>query len=85
MAKITDSIRDWYEQTYPTDEMIEYISEYATFDGLFDTLDNYGDVYEYIFVEGVADSIVRERIFYELASILRVDYNYIYEQWLKCV
>ena len=29
------------------------------------------------------DTIVRERIFIKLAEIMNVDYDYIYEQWLK--
>jgi hypothetical protein len=32
---------------------------------------------------GVCDSLVRERVFGELAKIMNVDYDCIYEQWLK--
>ena len=46
----------------------------------FECLDNYQDVYSLI---NVHDSLVRERLFNKLADIIRVNYNYIYNQWLK--
>jgi hypothetical protein len=42
-------------------------------------LDTYQDVYKYI---GIADSIIRERIFEKLANEMGIDYNEIYNQWL---
>jgi len=58
------------------------MNENATFEGLFETLDSYKDVYEYIFNNGYGDSVVRERVFSKLASIMDVDYSEVYEQWL---
>ena len=46
----------------------------------FEVLDAYEDVYVYL-GEGI-DSVIRERIFQELADIAEVDYEYIYDQWL---
>ena len=72
-------IREYYLETYPTDELGIEINSEATFEGLFRELDNYGDVYEYI---GVGDSIIRERCFEKLADIMNVSYDEVYSQWL---
>lgn len=73
-------IKTWYTKQFKTDELGHEIAENATFEGLFEALDNYKDVYKYI---GVADSLVRERVFQKLAEIMQVEYSYIYEQWLR--
>lgn len=73
------TIRDFYLERYPTDDLGIEIDPNATFEGLFKVLDSYRDVYEYI---GVGDSVIRERVFEQLASIMQVDYDYIYNQWL---
>lgn len=72
-------IREYYLETYPTDDLGIEINSEATFEGLFRELDNYGDVYEYI---GVGDSIIRERCFEKLADIMGVSYDEVYSQWL---
>lgn len=73
------TIKEFYLNNYPTDELGNEIHTKATFIGLFEVLDTYKDVYEYI---GVHDSIIRERIFEKLANEMGVDYNEIYNQWL---
>lgn len=74
------SLKQWYLKAYPEDEYGAKIDKSATFQGLFEALDNYQNVYNYI---GVADSIIRERVFFKLSKIMDVDYNYIYDQWLR--
>lgn len=74
-------IKVWYVKEYKTDELGENINDNVTFEDLFNTLDTYGDVYKLL---GVGDSVIRERVFGKLAEIMEVDYDYIYEQWLKC-
>lgn len=73
-------IKDWYIKEYSTDELGVEINNEITFEDLFNVLDTYKDVYEAL---GVWDSIVRERVFDRLAKIMNVDYDYIYEQWLR--
>lgn len=73
------TIRDWYIKTYPTDEIGGEIDESVTFDDVFAGLKNHEDFYEMI---GVYDSIVRERIFDELAKSKNVSYDKIYKLWL---
>lgn len=74
-------IKEWYVKEYPNDEVGATLDEDATFQDLFDALDNYEDVYDVL--GGESDSIVRERCFSKLAEIMKVDYNYIYEQWIR--
>lgn len=74
------NIKNWYIKTYPHDELGFEIDPNATFEGLFDTLDYGADVYKFI---GVCDSVVRERVFEKLAELMQVDYDYIYNQWLR--
>lgn len=74
------TIKSWYLSAFPTDELGQKIRHDITFKDLFTALDNYRDVYELM---GVFDSIVRERVFAKLAEIMEVEYNYIYDQWLK--
>ena len=73
------TIKEFYLSNYPADELGNEIYANATFKGLFHILDTYEDVYKYI---GIADSIIRERIFEKLANEMGVDYNEIYNQWL---
>lgn len=75
-----NNIKKWYMSEHASDTMGAEIDETATFEGLFETLDRYRDVYEYI---GVGDSIIRELVFVKLSEIMGVDYDYTYEQWLK--
>lgn len=72
-------LKEWYTTNYPDDGLGAEINPDSTFQNLFDTLDQYRDVYEVI---GVGDSLVRERLFESLAEITGYDYQIIYEQWM---
>jgi hypothetical protein len=63
------NIKKFYTENFSSDESGLEINENATFQGLFQVLDNYDDVYEYI---GVCDSLVRERVFWELSKVMEV-------------
>jgi hypothetical protein len=71
------NIKNWYESEFTTDELGKEINPNATFEELKDNLPN---VYDYLDLE---DSIVRERVFTELAEIMNVDYDLIYHKWLN--
>lgn len=71
-------IKEWYMKEYSTDELGAEINNEITFEDLFAALDK--DVYEAL---GVGDSIIRERCFDKLAEIMNVDYDYIFEKWLR--
>ena len=73
-------LKDWYLKTYPTDELGEELNSRATFNDLFEALENYQDVYNLF---GVSDSIVRERLFAKLSEIMECSYEEIFNQWLS--
>jgi hypothetical protein len=72
------SIKGFYVDTYPTDELGQEINDEASFEGLNKVLDCNIDVYEYL---GVGDSLVRERVFAKLAELMGVSYNVIMDKW----
>jgi len=74
------TIKEFYLNEYPTDELGVELNEGITFAGLVTELFGGHDVYEYI---GVHDSLVRERLFSELAKQLNTSYDYVYNLWLN--
>jgi len=72
-----ENIKDWYKTEFTTDELGEEINPDKTFEELKNNIPN---VYDYLNVE---DSIVRERVFSELAHRMNVDYDEIYNKWLN--
>ena len=75
------TIKEFYLNEYPTDELGVEINKDATFVGLLWMLQTKPrDVYDFL---GVYDSIVRERVFEELSKQLRLSYTTIYEMWLN--
>lgn len=78
--KLKLNVKEWYKGEYPTDDLVEEIKDTVTFEDIFEALDNYRDIYNEI---GTTDSIVRERIFEKLAELMEVDYDYVYDQWLR--
>ena len=74
------TIRQFYLENYPTDDLGLELNETPTFAGLLNQLIVGGDIYRYI---GVGDSIIRERLFERLAEELNVKYDYVYNLWIK--
>lgn len=74
------SIKEFYLKEYPTDELGLELNEKGTFTDLITILIADGDVYDYI---GVGDSLVRERLFEELAKQLKKPYDWVYDLWLN--
>lgn len=74
------NIKEWYESTFPTDELGSELNGKISFAHLSTALERKMDFYKFI---GVTDSIVRERLFEKLAEVKNVDYDEIYYQWLK--
>lgn len=75
---MSSSIRDWYQATYPKDELADRILG-VSFQQLMDALEHHEDYYHLI---GVGDSLVRERIFTGLSNFSNRPYNEIYDLWL---
>jgi hypothetical protein len=72
------TIRQFYLENYPTDDLGLDLNETPTFAGLLNQLIVGGDIYRYI---GVGDSLIRERLFERLAEELEVRYGYVYSLW----
>lgn len=72
-----DPIKPWYAKKFPTDDMVDDIFEKVTFNDVYNDLPN---VYE---ITGAGDSLVRERIFNEIAKRTKQKYAVIYEKWLN--
>ena len=71
---------DWYKEKYPNDDWaIENLNRGITFQDVFECLQVGYDIYALL---GAGDSIVRERVFTELATLMDCDYEHIYYQWL---
>jgi len=75
-----NTIKEYYVENFPTDNLGLELNETPTFPGLLNKLIVGEDVYRYI---GVTDSVIRERLFEKLAETLNVSYDYVYNLWLK--
>jgi hypothetical protein len=76
------NIREYYLATFPNDDLGTEINPSATFEGLAETLNNYQDVYDYI---GACDSLIRERVFWQLSLLHNTEYSVIYDLWMEAV
>lgn len=74
-----NDIREWYQATYPDDDMGKDIIPNTDWHMLWLAIITGKDVYDIL---GIEDSIIRERIFQELADTMGVDYNVVYYAWL---
>ena len=75
------SVKDWYCKNYSDDVLGEDLPETLTFERFYQGMEAKQDVYEML--GGAGDSVVRERIFTELAKRKGVDYDVIYDLWLN--
>lgn len=75
-------VLDFYKQKHAHDDYgVSEINANVTFlDFLLELNKPNGDIYEIL---GVADSLIRERVFERLSELLNVDYNVIYNIWLN--
>lgn len=73
------SMRDFYLEAYPDDPCGQEIRPDVTFEDAWNAL---GEGVEFYSFMGAQDSIVRERLFDELARRKNVDYDTVYDRWL---
>ena len=74
------TIKQYYIKSYPSDELGDELKDGTTLCGLLNVLFLGEDVYKYL---GVADSLVRERVFERLAFEIGTGYDYVYQLWLS--
>ena len=72
-------VDDWYLQTFPGDKLGVDIA-HVKFSEVYQRMLNKEDIYEIL---DIIDSVIRERIFLELANRLNKDYDYVYDLWLS--
>lgn len=73
------TVRDWYMHAFPEDELGSRISPELTFDAALEAVPRGSGFYDAL---GVGDSVVRERVFEELADRNGLTYEDVYEAWL---
>lgn len=74
-----NDIKEWYKVTYPDDDLGEELYQGISWSDLWEHLSKGDDIYDVI---GVGDSVVRERLFEELADSMKVHYDVVYYTWL---
>ena len=72
-------LKKFYLENHPNDNMGERIDETKTFEDLYDAIKTGGDVYDVI---GIADSLIRDRLFKKLAEVKNIPYIDLYNGWL---
>lgn len=70
------TVKDWYKETYPTDDLGDEISDTVTFEEIAHEPNR---VYELL---NVNDSLIRERVFQEISSRGKIPYDDLYKNWL---
>ena len=74
-------IADWYKWAFPSDTWgYDGMNKAITFQDAFECLQVGFDFYTFL---GVSDSLVRERVFDALATLMGCSYDHIYYQWLN--
>ena len=68
---MNSSIKNWYVEKYPTDDLGQEIPENLTFYDVYEALEFRQSVYALL--GGADDSIIRERIFEKLAELMRCE------------
>lgn len=76
-------VRDWYMLNYPDDELAKEMRPETTFKDIVTALIKNENVYNVLSdtIRG-EDTVVRERVFTELADKLHIDYDVVYDAWL---
>lgn len=75
------NVSEWYKECFPHDDWgCEMMNKGITFQDVFECLQVGGNIYAFL---GAGDSIVRERVFDALATMMNCGYEVIYYQWLN--
>lgn len=78
---INSSIKSWFINEHPDDELVECLND-ITFTDLLNAIEEGNDVYKTI---GTGDSVIREELFTELAVLSNKSYEDIYDSWIASV
>lgn len=78
---MNETIKKWYLENYADDELGNELYDDVTFQDLYNGLLNHKAVYGLLGND--IDSIIRERVFAELADRMNVSYDDIYDMWME--
>lgn len=78
---LQSSVKEWYSRTFPTDELASELNANATFGSVRDAIMSGKDIYTELGYS--ADSVVRERVFRQLADVLDLPYKSVYNAWIE--
>lgn len=82
-ASKDDPVLGWYRNAFPDDDIVDGAPEDRwglTFADVYGAMEDGGDFYEII---GIGDSVVRERVFGGIADAYGIDYDAVYDLWLR--
>lgn len=74
------SVKKWYLNEYPEDDLGEEINGDINFIDMFTALNAKIKIYDFI---NVHDSLIRERIFAKMSELSGIPYGEIYDKWLS--
>lgn len=77
---VLSKVKDAYTHVHKEDSLGEYLNPKITFVELLAAIKNGKDFYDLI---GVSDSVIRERVFVQMALLFGLKYDDIYEIWLN--
>lgn len=77
---MNSSVKTWYVKQFPSDVLGIEINPKITFTNILFCLINKEDVYPPLEVN---DSLLRERVFAEIADRLGVEYKDVYNLWIN--
>lgn len=77
---LDDCIKNWYLAEFKDDDLGEEIKDNVTFRQLGLAMIHGQEVYSFL---GVGDSVIRERCFSRLSDLLNVNYEVIYQLWIR--
>lgn len=80
VAGLATYIKSWYTRAFPSDEVGADIPAKLTFADALTAVET-GDFYHII--HPADDSVVRERVFAEIACRMGVEYSWVYDKWIK--
>ena len=72
-------IHDWYRKNYPNDELGKNIN-HVGFQETYQNMNKGKDFYKTV---GVSDSVVRERVFSQMAKENKTSYDNVYNRWMN--
>lgn len=78
---MNETIKKWYLENYADPELGNELYDDVTFQDLYNGLLAQKEVYD-LLGNGI-DSIIRERVFDELAERMNVSYDVIYDMWME--